>query len=71
MEQTSILVLTINVNGYMPYEDRQAILRNGIEELNPDIIAFQEAAYPQLRSNWSDRHRRAPHRRGRQSQTPD
>jgi endonuclease/exonuclease/phosphatase family metal-dependent hydrolase len=46
-QQSSIGILTINVNGYEPYEDRNPILRKGITELRPDLLSFQEAAYPQ------------------------
>lgn len=38
-------ILTINVNGYEPYEDRNAVLREGIVDLQPDVLSFQEAAY--------------------------
>ena len=41
----SIGVLTINVNGYEPYETRNAILRSGVSTLDPDLMSFQEAAF--------------------------
>lgn len=38
-------ILTINVNGYEPYGDRNVVLREGIIALQPDLLSFQEAAY--------------------------
>ena len=45
-QHAPISILTVNVNGYeQPYEDRNAILRAGIIDLQPDLLSFQEAAY--------------------------
>ena len=44
-EHPLIRVLTVNVNGYEPYGDRNPVLREGIIKLQPDVLSFQEAAY--------------------------
>jgi len=44
-QNPTISILTINVNGYRPYADRAPILRQGIIDLQPDLLSFQEAAY--------------------------
>lgn len=38
-------VLTLNVNGYRPYGDRNPILRQCVVEMRPDVLFFQEAAF--------------------------
>ena len=40
----TISVLTLNLNGYEPYEARNPILRAWVERRQPDLLSFQEAA---------------------------
>ena len=48
-------VLTMNLwNFSEPYEKRQALLRRGVEELDPDLMAFQEAGFADGRHQVAD-----------------
>lgn len=41
-----IKVMTLNIWGFSePYQDRMRLIRNWIEQENPDLMAFQEAGY--------------------------
>lgn len=45
MPTNTLRVLTLNMLGYDRYEERRALLRRGIEELAPDVMAIQEAGH--------------------------
>ncbi|MBM3888448.1 MAG: hypothetical protein FJ388_04905, partial [Verrucomicrobia bacterium] len=43
-------VLTMNIFGFSErYEERMRLLRRGIEQLDPDLMSFQEAGYDGVR----------------------
>ena len=48
-------VLTMNIwNFCEPYEKRQSLLRRGLQELDPDLMAFQEAGFTDGRHQVAD-----------------
>jgi len=54
-DKRPLRVLTMNIwNFCEPYEKRQSLLRRGLQELDPDLMAFQEAGFVDGRHQAAD-----------------
>ena len=48
-------VLTMNIYNFSnSYQERQVLIRDGIQKLDPDVMAFQEAGYDGKRHQVAD-----------------